>query len=194
MFINKKVISRSRHLEPFFFYIHSRHRIPLIVIVFNSFFFPFHFISSFFYLPLHFNILMSKITDQPPKRVKVTLACTICRKKKVKCDGIQPTCSRCRSIGICCQYSDPPKKRGPPKGYVEVIENRAHRIESILGTTNQQPLQQQIQQQLYPHSRMHINQYHHNSDTNTIISVNNDTTSGRLQTIKSYLYYIALNI
>ncbi|KAI8078134.1 uncharacterized protein B0P05DRAFT_439380, partial [Gilbertella persicaria] len=61
---------------------------------------------------------------------KVTLACVICRKKKVKCDGIQPTCSRCQSIGICCQYSDPPKKRGPPKGYVEIIENRAHRIES----------------------------------------------------------------
>jgi hypothetical protein len=75
---------------------------------------------------------MSKLST--PKRVKVTLACTICRKKKVKCDGIQPTCSRCQSIGICCQYSDPPKKRGPPKGYVEVIENRAHRIESLLGT------------------------------------------------------------
>ncbi|KAI8985793.1 hypothetical protein BDB01DRAFT_786328 [Pilobolus umbonatus] len=67
------------------------------------------------------------------KRVKVTLACSNCRKKKVKCDGIQPTCSRCASIGKDCQYSDPPKKRGPPKGFVEVIENRAHRIESLLG-------------------------------------------------------------
>ncbi|KAI8148514.1 hypothetical protein BJV82DRAFT_481167, partial [Fennellomyces sp. T-0311] len=61
---------------------------------------------------------------------KVTLACIVCRKKKVKCDGVQPTCSRCHSMGIQCQYSDPPKKRGPPKGYVEVINNRAHRIES----------------------------------------------------------------
>jgi hypothetical protein len=122
---------------------------------------------------------MSKITDQPPKRVKVTLACTICRKKKVKCDGIQPTCSRCQSIGVCCQYSDPPKKRGPPKGYVEVIENRAHRIESILGT-NHQPLQ--IQQQLQHQStQQHINN-------------NSDTTSGRLQIIIPYLYYITLNI
>jgi hypothetical protein len=82
---------------------------------------------------------MSKLSssDQPPKRVKVTLACTICRKKKVKCDGMKPTCSRCQSIGICCQYSDPPKKRGPPKGYVEIIENRAHRIESLLGNQHQ---------------------------------------------------------
>ncbi|KAG2193489.1 hypothetical protein INT47_005014 [Mucor saturninus] len=85
---------------------------------------------------------MSKIVnEQAPKRVKVTLACVICRKKKVKCDGIQPSCSRCQSIGNCCQYSDPPKKRGPPKGYVEVIESRAHRIESLLG--NQQNKQQQ---------------------------------------------------
>ncbi|GAN04092.1 hypothetical protein MAM1_0054d03551 [Mucor ambiguus] len=116
---------------------------------------------------------MSKTTDQPPKRVKVTLACTICRKKKVKCDGIQPTCSRCQSIGICCQYSDPPKKRGPPKGYVEVIENRAHRIESILGTTHQQPLHQKIQQQSYPH----INQYYHSNDISITPTTNNNTNN-----------------
>lgn len=155
-------------------------KIPLIVIVFNSFFlqvFLFLLLSFCFYL--YFQREMSKTTDQPPKRVKVTLACTICRKKKVKCDGVQPTCSRCQSIGICCQYSDPPKKRGPPKGYVEVIENRAHRIESILGT-NHQPLQ--IQQQLQHQSvRQHVNS-------------NSDTTSGRLQIIIPYPYYITLNI
>jgi hypothetical protein len=84
---------------------------------------------------------MTKSSAEPPaKRVKVTLACTICRKKKVKCDGIQPSCSRCKSIGTTCQYSDPPKKRGPPKGYVEVIENRAHRIESLLGKEYHQQL------------------------------------------------------
>ncbi|KAL0092261.1 hypothetical protein J3Q64DRAFT_1718300 [Phycomyces blakesleeanus] len=71
------------------------------------------------------------------QRVKVTLACTVCRKKKVKCNGAQPTCSRCHSMKIPCQYSDPPRKRGPPKGKVEVIESRAHRIESLF----QKPLQ-----------------------------------------------------
>lgn len=72
------------------------------------------------------------------KRVKVTLACVVCRKKKVKCDGIQPTCSRCHSMGFSCQYSDPPKKRGPPKGQVEIIESRAHRIESLrVGSVSQ---------------------------------------------------------
>lgn len=70
-------------------------------------------------------------TTNSNKRVKVTLACIVCRKKKVKCDGIQPTCSRCNSMGFSCEYSDPPKKRGPPKGQVEIIESRAHRIESL---------------------------------------------------------------
>lgn len=79
---------------------------------------------------------LSNSSENPTKRVKVTLACTICRKKKVKCDGVHPTCSRCSAIGITCQYSDPPKKRGPPKGYVEVIESRAHRIESLLVNNN----------------------------------------------------------
>ncbi|KAI9322508.1 fungal-specific transcription factor domain-containing protein [Dichotomocladium elegans] len=36
-------------------------------------------------------------------------------------------------MGLSCEYSDPPRKRGPPKGCIEVIENRAHRIESLLG-------------------------------------------------------------
>ncbi|KAI7852035.1 fungal-specific transcription factor domain-containing protein [Circinella umbellata] len=78
-----------------------------------------------------------------PKRVKVTLACIVCRKKKVKCDGIQPSCSRCNSMGLACEYSDPPRKRGPPKGYIEVIENRAHRIESLLALHPQLKMHQQ---------------------------------------------------
>ncbi|KAG2225257.1 hypothetical protein INT45_001481 [Circinella minor] len=78
-----------------------------------------------------------------PKRVKVTLACIVCRKKKVKCDGIQPSCSRCNSMGLACEYSDPPRKRGPPKGYIEVIENRAHRIESLLALHPQLKMHQE---------------------------------------------------
>jgi hypothetical protein len=72
---------------------------------------------------------MTKVTS---KRVKVTLACITCRRKKVKCDGIQPICSRCGSNGIACQYSDSHKKRGPPKIQIEIIENRVHRIKTLL--------------------------------------------------------------
>lgn len=72
---------------------------------------------------------------EQPLRRKVTLACMVCRKKKVKCNGVQPACARCQAMGLQCQYSDPPKKRGPPKGYVEVINSRARRIESLLSNS-----------------------------------------------------------
>ncbi|KAI9319304.1 hypothetical protein BX666DRAFT_1854823 [Dichotomocladium elegans] len=76
------------------------------------------------------------------KRSKVTLACTICRKKKVKCDGNQPTCDRCNMMGIVCHYSTEIKKRGPIKRHVEIINNRAHRILLL----NQQQQQHQHHQ------------------------------------------------
>ncbi|CAG8518968.1 13381_t:CDS:2, partial [Dentiscutata heterogama] len=47
------------------------------------------------------------------KRQRVSKACDSCRRKKVKCDGVQPV--------------------GPPKGYIEAIETRLHRMESLLG-------------------------------------------------------------
>lgn len=99
---------------------------------------------------------MTKATTKPttdkPKRVKVTLACVICRKKKVKCDGNKPACSRCIVMGIPCEFSDPPRKRGPPKNNIEVIESRANRIVSLLGNKEgpyprPRPSSQQQQQQ-----------------------------------------------
>ncbi|KAK2808093.1 hypothetical protein FQN50_005011 [Emmonsiellopsis sp. PD_5] len=38
-------------------------------------------------------------------------ACTLCRRRKVKCDGL-PTCRNCHAAKTPCRYS-PPKKRGP---------------------------------------------------------------------------------
>ncbi|ORY04154.1 hypothetical protein K493DRAFT_59036 [Basidiobolus meristosporus CBS 931.73] len=67
------------------------------------------------------------------KRQRVSRACDNCRRKKVRCDGAQPICSNCKTIGIECTYNDTTKKRGPPKGYIEAIESRLHRMEHILG-------------------------------------------------------------
>ncbi|KAJ2878287.1 hypothetical protein FB639_003437, partial [Coemansia asiatica] len=66
------------------------------------------------------------------KRQRVSRACDRCRRKKVKCDGKQPICTHCSAIGIKCTYLDATKKRGPPKGYIEVIENRLHKVEELL--------------------------------------------------------------
>ncbi|KAI8370386.1 uncharacterized protein BYT42DRAFT_502025, partial [Radiomyces spectabilis] len=53
----------------------------------------------------------------------------LCRRKKIKCDGLTPVCSNCQAFTLECTYKDTTKKRGPPKGYIEAIENRLHKLE-----------------------------------------------------------------
>ncbi|CAJ0885110.1 2797_t:CDS:2 [Entrophospora sp. SA101] len=67
------------------------------------------------------------------KRQRVSKACDSCRRKKVKCDGIQSVCGNCKAFNLECTYNDTTKKRGPPKGYIEAIETRLHKMESLLG-------------------------------------------------------------
>ncbi|ORZ20527.1 fungal-specific transcription factor domain-domain-containing protein [Absidia repens] len=71
------------------------------------------------------------------KRQRVSRACDLCRRKKIKCDGLIPVCSNCRAFNLECSYKDATKKRGPPKGYIEAIETRLHKLESLLGNLAQ---------------------------------------------------------
>ncbi|KAI9287040.1 fungal-specific transcription factor domain-containing protein [Umbelopsis sp. AD052] len=71
------------------------------------------------------------------KRQRVSRACDLCRRKKIKCDGTIPICGNCQAFNLNCGYKDTTKKRGPPKGYIEAIENRLHRMETLLGTLAQ---------------------------------------------------------
>lgn len=43
-------------------------------------------------------------------RPKVHVACVLCRKSKVKCDGKQPECSRCLDKGESCSYNHSPNE------------------------------------------------------------------------------------
>lgn len=68
------------------------------------------------------------------KRSKISRACDECRRKKVRCDastetGID-TCSNCRRLGVACQFSRVPMKRGPSKGYIKELAERLHTLES----------------------------------------------------------------
>ncbi|CEP11583.1 hypothetical protein [Parasitella parasitica] len=65
------------------------------------------------------------------KRIKISRACDECRKRKVKCDGVQP-CGRCRKSNAECVFAKLPPKRGPPKQYMENLENRLQRVERAL--------------------------------------------------------------
>ncbi|KAF9106643.1 hypothetical protein BGX27_009069 [Mortierella sp. AM989] len=48
-------------------------------------------------------------------------------------DAIHPLCTNCQTFKYDCTYNDPTKKRGPPKGYIEAIEARLHKMEGLLG-------------------------------------------------------------
>ncbi|KAI9269657.1 hypothetical protein EDC94DRAFT_376949 [Helicostylum pulchrum] len=65
------------------------------------------------------------------KRVRASQACVHCRKKKIKCDESRPDCRQCQDANILCEYTEP-KKRGPRKGYVQLLEERLAQMERKL--------------------------------------------------------------
>ncbi|KAK3114754.1 Gypsy retrotransposon integrase-like protein 1 [Teratosphaeriaceae sp. CCFEE 6253] len=66
------------------------------------------------------------------KRRRVTRACDECRKKKIKCDGKQP-CTHCTVYSYECTYDQPSnRRRNPAPQYVENLEHRVHRAETLL--------------------------------------------------------------
>ncbi|KAJ2956678.1 hypothetical protein NQZ79_g7498 [Umbelopsis isabellina] len=70
------------------------------------------------------------------KRVRVSRACDTCRRKKIRCDfdnmqGGQ-SCSTCMNSGWECTFNEVAKKRGPPKGYIDSLEDRLKKMERLL--------------------------------------------------------------
>lgn len=63
-----------------------------------------------------------------PKRI----ACVVCRRRKLKCDGKKPSCGTCSRLGHACAYDEARKKSGPKRGYVKQLEARLGRTTSSL--------------------------------------------------------------
>ena len=76
-------------------------------------------------------------TGSPPERNSIAtnveaggaprlkrVACVICRKRKLKCDGGKPKCGTCARLGHCCAYDEVRRKSGPKRGYVKELEAR----------------------------------------------------------------------
>lgn len=55
-----------------------------------------------------------------PKRI----ACVVCRRRKLRCDGRRPSCGTCSRLGHECSYDEVRKKSGPKRGYVKQLEAR----------------------------------------------------------------------
>ncbi|KAJ4361255.1 hypothetical protein N0V95_002024 [Ascochyta clinopodiicola] len=60
------------------------------------------------------------------------IACVLCRKRKLKCDGTRPTCGTCKRLSHDCAYDEVRKKSGPKRGYVKLLEQRLQQVETLL--------------------------------------------------------------
>lgn len=52
------------------------------------------------------------------------IACVLCRRRKLRCDGTRPTCGTCKRLAHDCAYDEQRKKSGPKRGYVKLLEAR----------------------------------------------------------------------
>lgn len=67
----------------------------------------------------------NKSSNEAPKAKRV--ACVICRKRKLRCDGCRPSCGTCSRLGHDCAYDEVRRKSGPKRGYVKELEARLGR-------------------------------------------------------------------
>lgn len=56
------------------------------------------------------------------------IACVLCRKRKLRCDGARPTCATCKRLSHDCAYDEVRKKSGPKRGYVKLLEQRLRKL------------------------------------------------------------------
>ncbi|KAG5928617.1 hypothetical protein E4U42_000332 [Claviceps africana] len=61
---------------------------------------------------------------------RIAQACDRCRSKKIRCDGVRPTCSQCATVGFECRTSDQLSRRAFPRGYTESLEERVRQLEA----------------------------------------------------------------
>ena len=73
-----------------------------------------------------------------PKRI----ACVLCRRRKLKCDGTKPSCGTCTRLQHDCSYDEVRKKSGPKRGYVKALEARLAQVETMLKTQDDPPAAQ----------------------------------------------------
>jgi len=78
--------------------------------------------------------------EQIPKK-RSSKACDHCRVVKSKCErsSIDQDCARCIGEGLACTSETPTRRRGPPQGYSNLVENRVHGLEAIVGVLLSSP-------------------------------------------------------
>ncbi|KAF8609200.1 hypothetical protein BDV93DRAFT_432103 [Ceratobasidium sp. AG-I] len=67
------------------------------------------------------------------QRRRVWRACEGCRRKKIKCDGREPTCSQCSLSGNTCTWIQTKDRAALSRHYVQELEARLLHMEGLLG-------------------------------------------------------------
>lgn len=69
------------------------------------------------------------------QRKKVSTACLACRKRKTRCDGLQPECRTCQTYGSSCVYNlERDSRKTPSKAYISALKGRIKTLEDLLNT------------------------------------------------------------
>ncbi|KAK9242165.1 fungal-specific transcription factor domain-containing protein [Lipomyces tetrasporus] len=71
---------------------------------------------------------------QPNVPLAKRIACVICRKRKLRCDGARPACGTCARLQHHCIYEETRRKSGPKRGYVKMLEERLAHVEGLLNS------------------------------------------------------------
>lgn len=58
------------------------------------------------------------------RRQRPGTACTECRRRKLRCDGVRPKCAVCLQSGVECEIVTEKAPRGPKKGYMQALKDR----------------------------------------------------------------------
>ncbi|KAL0253074.1 DNA-binding transcription factor cat8 [Diplodia seriata] len=88
-------------------------------------------------------------------QTRIAQACDRCRSKKIRCDGIRPSCSQCTNVGFECKTSDKLSRRAFPRGYTESLEERVRILESEIRELKE--LLDEKDEKIDMLSRMHSN-------------------------------------
>ncbi|KAL2844387.1 fungal-specific transcription factor domain-containing protein [Aspergillus pseudodeflectus] len=67
----------------------------------------------------------------PAQRLRRSIACDECRRRKLRCDGQKPHCGICLETGIACELTQR-RTRGPKKGHLRDLKNRLVQLEGLL--------------------------------------------------------------
>jgi hypothetical protein len=80
------------------------------------------------------------LRGRPAKRHRVAVACDHCRRRKIRCDGLQPLCSYCLDHDIACVYQKVPQRVHVSQSYLDTLVRQVEELQRTNACLGQQVL------------------------------------------------------